>query len=421
MKKRAAYRFAGPMIALLFAGSVINYMDRSVLAVVMPQIRRDLSLSNTQYGIAVNAFLVMYMVSYVLGGAVADRLGCRRTFLITLVFWSAASALHAFSQGLLSLSLFRALLGVGEGMFYPTAIRGATEWFPSESRAKAVGIVLCGLSVGALLAPPVAAGITLRYGWRSCFVMTGLLGLILVPLWVLLHRRVKQNYGSLDPAPAFDLPEAENSGTEKIPLRRVAFSRKYGFLLAARAITDAVWYFYLFWIVGYFQEVRSFGLARVGRLTWMPYLSADLGALAGAWASSALIKRGFGADRSRKLTLLVSALLCVLGIRAYYVTNSSLALGYVSLALFGHLSWSSNLHTAITEIAPRKYVAFLYGATGAAGTLMGAVSQPLIGRAVDRVGYEPVFLGCGTIFAVAAGLLLAAGKIEPIRSSQPSI
>ena len=127
-------RFAWLVVLVLFLGSAINYMDRTVLGVVMPQIRRDLSLTNTEYGLAVNAFLVLYMIFYVLGGRVADRLGCRRTFLLTISFWSVAAMLHTFSRGLRSLCLFRALLGIGEGGFYPTAIRGAAEWFAPRDR-----------------------------------------------------------------------------------------------------------------------------------------------------------------------------------------------------------------------------------------------------------------------------------------------
>jgi ACS family hexuronate transporter-like MFS transporter len=406
------------VLALLFAGSVVNYMDRAVLGVVMPQIRRDLALTNTDYGLAVNAFLVMYMIFYIVGGGIADRLGCRRTYLITVVFWSAASALHALARGLLSLSLFRALLGMGEGMFYPTALRGATEWFPTKNRAKAVGVILCGLSVGVLITPPIVAWLTIHHGWRAAFLLTGLSGFLLLLPWVIIHRKIRQSFGVADPAPA--LAESQQADkSDPITLREVLTRRKYICLLAARSMTDTAWYFYLFWISGYFQDVRGFDLATIGRRLWIPYLSADVGALVGAWVSSALIARGFGLDRSRKVTLLASASLCVIGAQAYAVGSSAWALGLISIGLFGHLAWSSNLHTAISEVAPPKFVALLYGITGASGTLLGAITQPLIGRSVDRIGYEPVFQIVAVLYLAAMALLLGAGKIERIVVCRP--
>jgi ACS family hexuronate transporter-like MFS transporter len=191
--------------------------------------------------------------------------------------------------------------------------------------------------------------------------------------------------------------------------------RKYWFVLVARALTDSAWYFYLFWIPGYFQEVRGFDLQMVGKLLWIPYFASDLGALGGAWASSALIQRGIGLDRGRKSILVPSAILCMFGAFTYFVSSSYVALGLVSLTLFGHQSWSSNIHTVITEITPPKHVAVLYGVTGAAGTLMGAVSQPLIGRVIDVHGYAPAFVAAGAVYVLAIVLLLSAGKIERIR------
>ncbi len=410
-------RLAWRVAALLFAASVVNYIDRAVLAVVMPQVRQDLGLTATDYSLAVNAFLGMYMVAYILGGRVADRLGCRLTFLATIVFWSLASMAHAAVRGLGTLALFRALLGMGEAGFYPAAIRGAAEWFPPESRAKAVGLVLSALSVGTLLTPPLVALITLRYGWRASFVATGALGLLLVPPWVGLHRKIRRAYGTADPAPA--LNNAPLQGAEDdVTLRQVLRARKYWCVLAARGCSDAAWYFYLFWMPGYFQEARGLTLEAVGRLLWIPYFSAGVGALAGAWAASGLIRRGLGLDRGRKTVLVASAALCFAGSWAWLPPGVPLALAMVSLALFAHQAWSTNIHTAITEISPPAHVSVLYGITGAAGTLMGAVVQSVVGPVVDHIGYDPAFVGAGSLYLAAVALLLAAGKIERIRASR---
>ncbi|MEW5978414.1 MAG: MFS transporter [Acidobacteriota bacterium] len=408
-------RLGWMVVLVLFAGSVNNYLDRAVLGVVMPQIRHDLGLSNTAYGFAVNAFLLLYMLFYILGGRLADAIGCRRAFLITITFWSLASMAHALARGFWSLCFFRAMLGVGEGPFYPAAIRGISEWFRPDNRAKAVGLLICGVSIGSLITPPVVAWITARYGWRASFVVTGASGFLLALVWLFLHRIIKMTLGTSDPAPAHRETSSDVAEESDLSPGEVLRRLKYWLILLARATTDAAWLFYIFWIPGYYQVVRGFTLAEVGSLLWIPFFFADVGALGGAWASSGLIRRGFGLDRSRKTVLVVSGLLGVVGGAAYYAASDAVSLACVSLALLGHFSWASNIHTVISEITPVRHVGVLYGITGAAGTFLGAVTQPLAGHAIDAVGYQIPFLGCSALYGLAIVLLLSSGKIERIR------
>jgi len=407
-------RFAWGIAAVLFGGSLINYLDRAVLGVIMPQIRRDLGLTNQQYGWAVGAFLVAYMVSYVAGGRLADRLGSRRTISITLLFWSAAALSHALVTGLTTLSAARSLLGFGEAAFYPAAMRAAAGWFPSKDRAKAVGLFLSALSVGTLITPPIVSSVTSRFGWRAAFLVTGGLGVLLLPSWLWLHRRIRRAYGTPDPEPAAEA-EVLDTSTNEVPLSRVLRNRQYWCALSARACSDGAWYFYLFWMPGYLQEVRGLSLRTVGQLLWMPYLAAGIGALVGAWASSALIRRGFGLSSSRKAVLLPSAVLSIIGTACCVVPGEALIFVLLSVALFGHQSWSSNIHTVIIEIVPSAHLAVLYGVTGAAGTFMGAVAQLGIGSIVDAVGYRPIFAGVGLLYAMAAALVIGAGRLDRIR------
>lgn len=408
---RAKTRLAWMLLGVLFAGSVLNYLDRAVLGVVMPQVRRSLSLSNTDYGLVVNAFLVFYMIFYIVGGRVSDRLGCRRSFVVNVIAWSAASMLHALSRSLLSLCSFRALLGTAEGGFYPTAIRGVTEWFPISVRARAVGILLCGLSIGSLVAPPLVAAITLRYGWRAAFLITGALGFLLLPPWLFLHARAKEILERSDAAHPAGQAMAALGTQQSVSVFQAIRQKKYLCLLAARSITDAIWFFCLFWIPGYFQEVRGFSLSEIGRWLWIPYFCGDIGALVGTWISSAMITAGLELDRSRKAVLIPSAILALCSTATFYAGSHFGALAALSIALTGIFSWAGNLQTAITEVIPPQHVAVLYGITGAVGTSLAALSQLLIGHVVDRVGYEPVFIGLGTGLLVALALVFAAGKI----------
>ncbi|MFB3828438.1 MAG: MFS transporter [Bryobacteraceae bacterium] len=401
---RRQQRAAWSIAAVLFCGSVVNYLDRAVLGVVMPQVRHDLHLTNRQYGWVVNVFLVAYAFSYVLGGRLSDRFGYRRVVACAISTWSLAGVSHALVRGLASLASARAVLGLGEAAFYPAAIAGISAWFPPKDRAKAVGLLLSALSAGTLLTVPIVALITAHYGWRASFLATGAVGFLLIPPWRLLHRRAGEHRSR----------NGEVSGS-RTPLAFVLRTRKYWCTLAARSCSDAAWYFYLFWMPGYFQEARGLSLETVGSLLWIPYLAAGAGSVAGAWLSSALMHRGCSVDRARKSVLAPSALLGASGALSYFVEDYMAAIAIVAVALLGHQSWSSNLHTAISEISPPEHVAVLYGMTGAAGTLMGAATQLLIGPVVDATGYRLVFVGAGLIYIAGVVLLLAAGKIEEIR------
>jgi ACS family hexuronate transporter-like MFS transporter len=282
-------------------------------------------------------------------------------------------------------------------------MRAAAVWFGPENRAKAVGILLCGLSIGSLITPPLAAWVTLRWGWRAAFLAAAAAGLLLLPPWLGVHRRMARP----DSGPTARAEPA-------IRLQPILRSRKFAGFLLARAFTDVVWLFYLFWLPGYFQEVRGFDLGLTGKLLWIPFLCSDVGALAGAWASSGLVQRGWTVDRSRKTVLLFSAGLGVMGAAAPFVASPMAALAIVSAVLFGQLSWSSNIHTTITEIAPKQHVAVVYGITGAAGNGLGAVAQPFIGWVVDSFGYTPAFAATGVAYMAAIACILMAGRIEPL-------
>jgi ACS family hexuronate transporter-like MFS transporter len=403
---------------MFFGGGIINYIDRAALGVVMPQIKKDLLLTNTDFAIAVNSFLISYGAFYILGGWLADRLGTKRAYPVMVVCWSIANMLHAFSRSLASLCVFRAFLGIAEGGYFPTAIRGATEWFTPERRANPIALYLCGSSLGALLTPPLVAWTALRFGWRGGFVALGSVGVVLVPFWFLLQRRIFQAYGTQNPAPASVSVEGPSpSSTNDGSLRGTLKSGKYWLVLASRALCDSVWFFYIFWMPGYLQEVRGFSLDRVGKSLWIPYLIADVGALTGAWVSGVLIRRGFTTNQGRKIVLVISAVLSMIGCTSYFAKNTVLSLALLGLALFGALSYGASINTVITEIIPRKHVAILYGITGASGTMLGVVTQFLVGRLVDTSGYKFPFIGAGLAFALALALLLRAGKVEPIRHS----
>ena len=348
----------------------------------------------------------MYGLFYILGGRIADRLGYRRTFTLAVIVWSFATMAQSFVQGLPSLFFCQALLGMGEGIYYPAAMRGAAGLFPPASRAKAVGTILSAISLGMLVDASAGGLDNAPLPMVGHLPFLGALGLLAASALAL--------GASANPRPGRYTPT--RAGGRMRSLRRVfpppdvtlgevLRTRKYWWCSRRGVAPTLPGIFYLFWIPAYFQEVRGLSLARVGKLLWIPYFCSFLGAFAGAAASGALIRKGWGVSRSRKTVLLAAAFLAAFSASAGFASQTTLALALVSLALFSHQTWSTNIHTAITEISPPKHVAILYGISGAGGTFVGAGAQLVIGRLIDLHGYKPAFVGAGGMYMLAAALL----------------
>jgi ACS family hexuronate transporter-like MFS transporter len=410
-------KFGWWLTILLAVGSVVSYIDRAVLGVLMQQVRADLALTNTAYGLAVNCFLLAYALFYILGGRLADQFGYRRLIPLTLAVWSLTSAAHSMARGLWSLCALRAMLGAAQGSFYPAAIRGITQWRSGSERAKSIGLLLAGICLGTLITPPVAAWTSLAFGWRIAFLITGLSGLAFLPAWMALHGWMVRKR-----VLAGETPHGRESGTSgaATPLSTVLGSGKFWCAAGARALSDAAWTFYLFWLPGYFQAVRGFDPKMIGMYLWIPFGVAGVGAVAGPWIAGALAQKGMPAPRARRVVLAGSAACAVVGALAFLADDAG-ALALVCLALMAHQSWSANIHTVITEISPPAHSAILYGITGAAGTLAGAIAQPVIGAVVDRRGYAPPFLAAGSCYVAAIVLvLLGVRTMDVITAGRPA-
>lgn len=199
------------ILALLFVATASNAIDRQTLSVLSPILRSDLGLTERDYANVVTAFLISYMIMYSVSGRLTDLLGARPMLSLSLAWWSIASMLTALARGAFSLAAFRCLLGIGEPCVYPAGIKACAEWFPPRQRALAIGIFSAGGSFGAVAAPPTAALIAIHLGWRSAFVVPGVLGLCWLPFW----RRIYVDAGASQIAERSALRGAScsNSGT----------------------------------------------------------------------------------------------------------------------------------------------------------------------------------------------------------------
>jgi MFS transporter, ACS family, hexuronate transporter len=382
---------------LVSAAIAISYLDRQTLPVAIKAISRDIPLSNEQFSYLQSAFLLAYALMYAGGGKLTDVLGTRRGFTAIMLFWSLACLSHGLAANFAMLVTSRFLLGMGEGGGFPAATRAVAEWFPLKERSTAMGIINAGTAVGAVAAPPLIAGILLVANWRWIFIVTGALGLLWIAWWRASYYSPEQTIIEADEL------YAARSNTSWFNLLRV---RETCGLVCAKFLSDAAWYFYLFWLPKYLYDTRGFDIKAVGSLAWIPYAASGVGCLLGGSFSSYLIQRRYSAGIARKVALGLSAAVMPCVLLVPYV-RVSWALALFSLAYFGQQSWSTLIMVLPTDLFPRNVVGAVAGLVGFGGAMGGIAFGQLVGYMLDHgFGYGPVFTLAGTFHVVAFLIIL---------------
>jgi ACS family hexuronate transporter-like MFS transporter len=390
-------------IAILVGVAIaISYLDRQTLPVAVNAISREIPLSNEQFSTLQSAFLVSYAFMYAGGGRLSDALGTRAGFTVIMIFWSLACASHALALSFGMLAVSRFLLGMGEGGGFPAATRAVAEWFPTRERASAMGIINAGTSVGAVIAPPLIALILGFANWRWTFVISGILGILWTVWWRFSY--FVPDAGSAD-SDHQKVPRLSENNPHWIGLLRI---REVWGLITAKFLSDAAWYFYLFWLPKYLYDARGFDTKKVGAFAWIPYAAAGIGCLAGGWFSSYLVRRRFSLDVARKLALGLSAAVMPLIIFVPHVAVSW-AIVIFSVAYFGQQSWSTLVMVLPTDLLPRRVVGSVAGLVGFGGAMGGIAFGQLVGYLLDHgVGYPTVFTLAGVFHVAAFAVILAA-------------
>jgi ACS family hexuronate transporter-like MFS transporter len=383
---------------LLFAATAVNYVDRQTLSVLSPLLRQELHMSDRDYANVVTAFLVPYTLMYALGGRLIDRIGVRFGAALALCWWSAATMLTAAARSAFSLGAFRFLLGIGEPAIYPAGVRACSEWFPRQERALATGLFSSGSAVGALMAPPLVALLTLHLGWRWAFLAPGLMGLLWLPLWFRAYRK----------PPAVAAEQTPPSA----PWRQLLRQRRVWALVLPRLASDPAWYFYVFWLPDYLQRGRHLNLAEMAAFGWIPFLFADLGNVGGGAVSDWLIRRGVAPAGARKALLVATGCLAPLSALAGVVDSVVAAVGLICLATLLCQCWSTNIAALATDLLPASSTGTVVGMMGTVGSLGGILFTQLLGVVVGHLGYAPAFLMAACLHPVAAVVLVVALRRE---------
>jgi ACS family hexuronate transporter-like MFS transporter len=408
-------RYRWLICTLLLLGTTKSYMDRQILGVLKTTLQHDLGWSEIDYSNLVFAFQAAYALGMILVGPLIDYVGTRLGYALAMVFWSLASMEHAISSSLNSFFFARFALGLGEAPVFPASIKAVAEWFPKKERALATGIFNAGTNTGAILTPLFVPWITVHWGWRWAFVVTGGLGFIWLILWLLLYRAPEAHH-RVAPAELQYIRSDPAEPPVRTKWRRLLQYRQTWSFLMAKFLTDPIWWFYLFWAPDFLQRKHGLSLTQIGFPLVVIYVISDLGSVAGGWLSSWLIQRGITINASRRLAMLVCAVCVIPVAHAYGAASLWGAVLLIGLAAAAHQGFSANLFTVTSDVFPSGAVASVVGIGGTAGAIGGMLIAKFVGYTLQWSGsYRIPFLIAASVYLLALGVMqLITPGLSPV-------
>lgn len=386
------------VISLIAAATIINYIDRTSLAVMWPDISKELDLSKDQYATIVSAFMIAYALGQALSGRFFDWVGTRVGFIASILVWSAACALHGAARSIVSFSAFRALLGVSEAGNWPGATKANAEWFPVNERALAQGIFNAGASLGAVISAPLIAFLYLLLGWKATFLVIGALGLVWIVPWMIVYKSTpdkhpwitdeEREYILHGPSTAA-APSAERTMTWGEALGR----RQSWSVIVSRFFLDPIWWLFVNWLPIYLVESFGFDVKQIGMFAWVPYLGAAVGSVAGGWYSGHKIRQGWSVDKARKRAVIIGAVITFPAfIGAAFASSPLTAVTVMAAVLGGYQMMMNNIQTLPSDFYSGRSVGTVAGIGGMSAIIGVLVFSTWLIPFLSRISYVPVFL-----------------------------
>lgn len=412
----AAGKYRWVVVGLLFLAMVVNYVDRQTLGLLKPALTEEFGWSETDYADLVFWFQAAYAIAYLTWGRVMDRMGARFGFGLAYLIWHVGHIATAAATSFGGFVAARVLLGLGEGGGFPGGIKAVTEWFPKKERALATGLFNAGTNIGAIVTPLVVPAIVLAWGWQAAFIVTGLAGLIWLPIWLLVYRRPRE-HPRVSPGELAYIEQDPPDTVEKVAWTTLLRHRETWAYAIGKFLIDPVWWMFLFWLPDFLGKRYGLDLKTFGPPLVAIYLLSDVGSVGGGWLSSRFMHMGWSINRARKVTMLICALLALPVAFAAFASNLWVAVLIIGVATAAHQGFSANLYTLPSDVFPRSAVASVVGIGGMLGAVGGMVFSKYVGFILERIGtYTPIFVIAATAYLLALLVVhLLTPKMEPVK------
>jgi len=406
------------IIILIFIATVINYVDRTAFALLWPEMGKDLGMDNSDYALMLNVFMITYAASKFLSGRLYDKIGTRIGFTLSILVWSLAAAFHSVAKGIVSLSVVRGLLGLGEAGLWPGTVKNNGEWFPVKQRALAQGIFNAGASIGNVIAPVIIVYLYTQFGWKSTYIILGVVGLIWILPWLVINKSKPLSHPWITEEEKNLLLDdrKENNvviveGAKSLPVLKIlSFKQPWGILLC-RFFIEPIWWFFAGWMPIYLNSKFGLSIEEIGKTMWISYLMAAAGGILGGIFTEAIIKRT-STDFGRKVSIVLGSMLIIIGFVSIilFVDNSNyMTFIYLAgLALFGFQFAIGNIQTLSSDLFRGPSVGTLAGLAGTVAAFSPIIMNWFIGRITEGGSYVPAFIAItiSVVLAVLAVLFL---------------
>ncbi|HEX9615081.1 MAG TPA: MFS transporter [Bacteroidota bacterium] len=404
------------IIGLIATATVINYIDRTSLAVMWPDISRDLDLTKDQYATIVSAFMIAYALGQALSGKFFDWIGTRIGFVVSIFVWSLSCGFHSVARGIASFSVFRAFLGLSEAGNWPGATKASAEWFPIKERAFAQGIFNAGASLGAVISAPLIAVLYLSFGWKATFVIIALLGLLWIIPWWFINRGEPGKHPRISPEEKDYIQTGQRPSTAVEETRVPAWGELLTYkeswsVIISRFFLDPIWWLFVNWLPIYLAEEFGFEIREIGLFAWVPYLGAAMGSLAGGWWSGHMIGKGWTANKARKWAVMVGGLITFPAfVAAAFAGSPLMAVLIIAVVLFGFQVMINNIQTLPSDFFSGRSVGSLAGMGGMSAVFGVLVFSTWLIPAISEVSYVPVFLMGASLVPLGVGAVFFFGR-----------
>jgi MFS transporter, ACS family, hexuronate transporter len=409
-------RFRWVICALLFAATLINYMDRQVLGLLKPELTKVFHWSEQDYGNIIVAFQAAYAFSQMVAGPIIEWVGMRFAFTGAIIFWSLAAMAHALARSVFGFGIARVALGLGEGMNFPACVRTVTEWFPQRERSVATGLFNSGSNLGAIVAPLLVWVLFENFGWKMAFIILGLAGFVWLVFWLMLYQPLETSRRVNAEERAY-IEGEKVAKIEQVPWQRLFAYREAWVLWFTGILVGPVWWFYLFWLPDIFSKQFGMNLKQFGPPLAVIYGIAAIGSIGGGGLSAWFLRRGWTVNAARKTAGLICALCTVPVVFIPHLQNVWVATALFALATAAHQGWSATFYTVTSDIFPKQAVGSM---TGFGGTCSGVASMYfswLVGHVLQGSGvYDKILLVCGSAYVVALlAFHLVVPTIKPVK------
>lgn len=401
------------IVGLLLAISIKNYIDRQMFSVLAPTIQGDLGITDADYARIVSFFLGAYTLSYLMSGRLVDAIGARISLSLSLALWSLSSALTGLARSTGALAWCRIGLGLGEAGGYTASPKIISEWFPDRERGTATSIYAIGASVGATIAPLLVIYLAGLYGWRGTFVVTGLLGLLIVIPWLILYRPLA-SHPWVTETERIHIQQGQSAASETggaarseaARWRAILASPTIWALMAARMLTDPVWYFLQFWMPKYLHSERGLNQGQLTSI-WFIFLAADIGFIGGGFLSDRLVRRGRLPADARRWVMGAAALavpLCVPWIPL--LGSIGWVFAFAMVVALAHAAWLTCSATLVMDVVSKPLFATAFGFVSAGSALGGIVMNSAVAWTVAHYSYASCFYAMILLHPIAMLLIL---------------